>query len=393
MTSPNIEIATLYKEYFGQLVSLLLVRFPALSIESAEDAVQDAFARAAVIWHRQGFPRNQPGWLYTVCKNKAIDILKKAGKSEDLSQAKDLPVHMEEIAGHNLKDAQLQMLAACCHPHLTPKVQVVLALKYVANLTVKNIALQLGIQPDAVEKILYRARQKIREESLLLSAGDGKNLEERLPVMHKVIYLIFSEGYQHGQQLCEEALIFNKGLLDSRLCNAETKALQALLLFHIARFPARFDQKGRAIELEYQDRTRWNASLIRLAGQYLADSKAPFFSPYHLEAAIASVHCSAHTFAATNWATICTYYEALLKIYPSPFAQINYATSLLYTGQAEKTYRILSGLYTHAYFSKLPILNLALGKYFEQMGNKEEAQIYFKRAENFQGGTCPEFEG
>ena len=393
MTSPNIEIAILYKEYFGQLVSLLLVRLPDLSVESAEDAVQDAFADAAFLWPKQGIPRNQPGWLYTVCKNKCINILRKAGKNQDLSHAIGASVYMEEIAGQHLKDAQLQMLAACCHPNLAPKVQVVVALKYVANLTVRNIALQLGVQPDAVEKMLYRARQKIKEASLLLSTGNRKDVEERLSVMHKVIYLIFSEGYLHGQELAEEALILNKGLLDSRLCNAETKALQALLLFHIARFPARFDQKGRAIELENQDRTRWNASLIRLAGQYLADSKATFFSPYHLEAAIAAVHCSAHTFADTNWVAICTYYEALLKIYPSPFAQINYATSLLYTGQAEKTYQILSGLYTHAYFNKLPLLNLALGKYFEQMGNKEEAQVYFKRAENFLGGSCPDFSG
>jgi len=98
--------------------------------------------------------------------------------------------------------------------------------------------------------MLYRARQKIKEASLVLSAGHTSDLKERLPVMHKVIYLIFSEGYQHGRQLCEEALILNKELLDSPLCNTETKALQALLLFHIARFPARFDPDGNPVELE-----------------------------------------------------------------------------------------------------------------------------------------------
>src|ERR1700679_4042945 len=48
------EIGALYKENFGQLVSLLLLRFPGLSIESAEDAVQDAFAEASALWAKSG---------------------------------------------------------------------------------------------------------------------------------------------------------------------------------------------------------------------------------------------------------------------------------------------------------------------------------------------------
>jgi RNA polymerase sigma factor (sigma-70 family) len=392
MTNTNIEITALYKDHFGQLVALLLSRFPALSIESAEDVVQDTFVDAAAIWPVKGVPRNQPGWLYIVSKNKSINLLKKSGKNEELSSAMTTPVLMGEIAEHHFKDAQLQMLAACCHPHLPPKVQVVLALKYVANLKVNNIALQLGVHADAIEKMLYRAKQKIKEASLVLSTGrTTTDIKERLPVMHKVIYLIFSEGYQHGRQLCEEALILNKDLLDSLLCNTETKALQALLLFHIARFPARFDMDGNPVELENQDRGLWNAPMIHLARQYLADSEAPVFSPYHLEAAIANVHCSASTFKATNWAAICTYYEVLLKIYPSPFAQINYATSLLYAGQAEKAYKILAGLQQHVYFNRSPILNTALGKYFELMGKKEEAQAYFKAAQNLKSGPCPDF--
>jgi hypothetical protein len=57
MTEIQHEIGTLYKENFGQLVSLLLSRFPGLSIESAEDAVQDAFAEASA---RVAFLRTNP---------------------------------------------------------------------------------------------------------------------------------------------------------------------------------------------------------------------------------------------------------------------------------------------------------------------------------------------
>jgi RNA polymerase sigma-70 factor (ECF subfamily) len=263
------------------------------------------------------------------------------------------------------------MLMACCHPHLTPKTQIVLALKYVANLKVENIALLFGAEPDAIEKMLYRARQKIKSESLILSTGLYGYSVERLSVMHKVIYLIFSEGYKQsgekisqGKILCEDALMLNKFLFDSPLCNPETKALQALMLFNAARFDARFDAQGNALELEYQDRTLWNQSLIALACFLLTESEDAVFSPYHLEAAIACVHCSARRFEDTDWGAICKYYDMLLKVYPSPFAEINYAVALQYNHQNDKAYRILTDLHRNPYFNKLPILESTIRKYF-----------------------------
>ena len=308
------------------------------------------------------------------CKNKSINLLKKISRTEDLSFAKTVSVAAEEIAENGFKDAQLRMLMACCHPHLTPKMQVVLALKYVANLKVENIAGQLGAELDAIEKMLYRARQKIKSEALILSANGDAYSKERLSVMHKVIYLIFNEGYKQqgenisrGKMMCEDALMLNKFLFDSPLCNPETKALQSLMLFNIARFDARFDAEGNAVELEHQDRSNWNASLIKLAHRLLTESEDSFFSPYHLEAAIACVHCTTDKFEDTDWGAICRYYEVLLKVYPNPFAEINYAVALQYNHQDEKALSILMELHRNPYFNKLPILDSTIRKYFERV--------------------------
>lgn len=370
-------IAVIYKEKFGQLISLLLQRFPDLSIESAEDIVQETFTEAALHWPKQGIPQNPPGWIYQTCKNKSINLLKKNAKTTNLSLAKTVSVDAEEIDEHSFKDAQLQMLMACCHPHLTPKMQVVLALKYVANLKVENIALQFGVEPDAIEKMLYRARQKIKSEALILSTNGDVYPKERLSVVHKMIYLIFNEGYKQpyekinqGKMMCEDALTLNKFLFDSALCNSETKALQSLMLFNIARFDSRFDADGNAVELEYQNRSNWNASFIELAHRLLTESEDSSFSPYHLEAAIACVHCAAQKFEDTDWTAICKYYEVLLKIYPSPFAEINYAVALQYDHQNEKAFDILMDLYRNPYFNKMPILNVSIQKYFERAGIK-----------------------
>ena len=370
-------IEVIYKDRFGQLITLILLRFRGLSIESAEDIVQDSFAAAALLWPTQGVPENPMGWLYQTCKNKSINLLKKNARIEDLSIAATVSVAAEEIAEHAFKDAQMLMLMACCHPDITPKAQVVLALKYVANLKVENIALQFGVELDAIEKMLYRARQKIKSESLCLSANQHGYSKERLSIMHKVIYLIFNEGYKQsgeklsqGRMLCEDALTLNKLLYDSSLCNSETKALQALMLFNIARFEARFDAQGNSVELEYQDRSYWNHSMIQLAQQLLIDSKDSSFSPYHLEAAIAWVHCAARKFEDTDWTSICKYYEVLLKIYPSPFAEINYAVALQYNHQDEKAFHILMELNRNPYFNKLPMLEMSIQKFVKRKGIK-----------------------
>jgi RNA polymerase sigma factor (sigma-70 family) len=371
-------IEAIYKDKFGQLISLILQRFRNLSIESVEDIVQETFAEAAARWPKQGLPENPTGWLYQTCKNKSIDLTKKMARTADLSLAKVVAIDAEEVSEHGFKDAQLQMLMACCHPHLTPKMQVVLALKYVANLKVESIAEQLGAELDAIEKMLYRARQKIKSEALILSADDDAYSKERLSVMHKIIYLIFNEGYKQagekvgeGKIMCEDALMLNKFLYDSRLCNSETKALQALMLFNVARFDARFDAADNPIELEHQDRTKWNASLIKLAYSLLTDSEDSFFSPYHLEAAIAYVHCAAEKFEDTDWSAICRYYEVLLKIYPNPFAEINYAVALQYNHQNDKALIILTELHRNPYFNKLPILNSTIRKYFERVASQQ----------------------
>jgi RNA polymerase sigma factor (sigma-70 family) len=378
MTDVEKCVETLYKDKYGQLISLTLQRFRGLSFELAEDIVQETFAEATAHWSTGNMPDNPSGWLYQTCKNKSINKLKKIKKTVDMSLANAISIPAEEISDGGFKDAQLRMLLACCHPHLTPKTQVALALKYVANLKVENIALQLGVGGDAIEKMLYRARQKIKDESLTLSGNDKNYSAGRLSIVHKVIYLIFNEGYKQsgekinrGKILCEEALLLNKSLFDSEWCNSETKALQSLMLFNLARLATRFDNQGVSIELEYQDRSLWDASLIELAHRLLIESEDSTFSPYHLEAAIANVHCAAQKFEQTDWAAICKYYEVLLKIYPSPFAEINYAVALQYNRQDEKAFQILMDLHQNPFYNRLPLLDISIRKYKARFGMKE----------------------
>src|ERR1700733_5750949 len=99
-------IEILYKDRFGQLISLILQRFRQMPIDWAEDIVQETFTAAAVKWPKTGMPQNPSGWLYQTCKNKSINLLKKNAKTADLSLANTASVPADEVSEDGFKDAQ-----------------------------------------------------------------------------------------------------------------------------------------------------------------------------------------------------------------------------------------------------------------------------------------------
>jgi hypothetical protein len=62
----------------------------------------------------------------------------------------------------------------------------------------------------------------------------------------------------------------------------------------------------------------------------------------------------------------------LLKIYPNPFAEINYAVALQYNHQNDKALTILMELHRNPYFNKLPILVSTIRKYFERVTSQQD---------------------
>ena len=207
----ELTVERLYRSHYGKMVANILNRYPDLGLETAEDLVQDAFAVALTEWVREGIPHNPPGWIYVVIRNRAINRLKAdkkrwvvadpgqagsggVGAGSSLGEATS---SMEEMTLQEqvVDDEQLRLLFACAHPDLSPKVQVVITLKYVINLKVEAIARALGMTVDGIDKLLLRARKKIREEKIFLAEPNAAGLVHRLPIVHKIIYLIYNEGY------------------------------------------------------------------------------------------------------------------------------------------------------------------------------------------------------
>lgn len=388
MTNPidkvQEETDRLYRSHYGKMVAFLLYFSSDMDLDIAEDIVQDAFAAALVAWRNDGIPANPEGWIFTVCRNKALNKIKERKKIRGIIGEEDFRPVEPEFSTSVLEDQQLKLLFACAHPDLSPKTQVVITLKYVANLKVEAIASVFGMSIDGIDKLLVRARQKIRNEKILLEVPDLSALKSRISIIHKIIYLIYNEGYKSSwgkeilrEELCEEALLMNKELLDNNIGNKETAALHALMLFNAARFKARFGPDGEMRDLEEQDRSLWNQDLIALGCEFLKQSKGKILSSYHYEASIAYLHCRENDFHSTDWSSISSLYFQLLNINPNPFVELNYAIALYYAGQKQKAISILHELQKEPFLNQYYLLNASLGKIYFLEGNYPLAKEFF----------------
>ncbi len=379
----------LYKKQYGKMIAMLLYCFRELDIATAEDIVQDAFSAALTSWKEDDIPANSEGWLFKVCRNKAINKIKSAKRASPVDITAPIDIHDSIFPESLIEDHQLKLLFACAHPELAPKAQVVVTLKYVINLKVEAVARIFGMSIDGIDKLLVRSRQKLKDEKILFEELSVVDLSKRLPVVHKILYLAFNEGYKSSwgkqlirEELCEDALIMTNVLMESRLANKETSALYALMLFNAARLRSRFSDKGELLDLEEQDRNLWNKDLILLGSKYLHESKDASISSYHYEASIAYLHCIAEDFQSTDWKTIKGLYLKLLQQNANPFIELNYAIALYYSGNKEDAFSILKKLQQNTFMHQYYLLNATLGKLYLREKDVAGAKNYLLTALN-----------
>ena len=334
----------LFRHEYGKIVAHLTRVYGTKNLEFIEDAVQEALIKAMQNWGFKNVPDNPSGWIFRVARNQLIDVLRRHEKTQydspegnSLFDANNNSFMQDIVLDSELKDDQLRMIFACCHPTLSTESQVILTLKLVGGFGREEIASALLKKSDAVAKSFTRARNKLKLEVKTLEVPVGEALEPRLNAVLKVLYLLFNEGYSSSsgdalvkQDICEEAIRLSFLLLENKHCEIpQAKALLALMLFHSARFATRTDASGEFLSLEEQDRSQWNRGLILKANKMLAEAaNGPIISEFHLQAGLAHFHCAAPSFEATNWPAILGLYDRQMQLYPSPVAALNRIVAL-----------------------------------------------------------------
>jgi len=302
----------LFRREAGRMVATLTRVFGVHNLALAEDVVQDAFCRALEVWKFRGVPENPSAWLMATAKNRALDVLRRERTARTFapelgrlleSEWTLAPVVEELFRANAIKDDQLRMMFSCCHPRLPEEAQVALVLHILCGFSVSEIASAFVSSQAAIEKRISRAKKVLAGSKRLFDVTGADDFSGRLPAVQRALYLLFNEGY-HGAspesavraELCQEAMRLTGLLLDYPLAAMPaTFALSALMCLHAARSPARVDASGNLTSLFDQDRARWDARLVA-EGQRLLDLSATGkeLTEYHLEAAIASVHGTAH---------------------------------------------------------------------------------------------------
>src|SRR5438552_3700710 len=292
-------IPHLFRTEYRKIVSTLCKRFGFDQIEIAEDIASDTFMSAAQSWGLSGIPQNPTAWLYYVAKNKAKNYLQHSSLFENKIayeiKKTSSDFHEEEIdlSPQNINDSQLQMMFAICHPSISPEAQIGLSLRILCGFGIEEIADAFLTNKETINKRLYRAKEKLREERIEIQLPDSSQIEERLETVLTTIYLLFSEGYYSVSQnqplrkeLCFEAIRLCTMLVENKHTNKpEVNALLSLMCFHASRFDARTNKNGEPVLYDEQDTNLWNSDLISKGGYFLnCAASGTRISRYHLEA-------------------------------------------------------------------------------------------------------------
>jgi RNA polymerase sigma factor (sigma-70 family) len=369
----------------------------------AEELAQDALVVALEKWPEAGVPDNPGAWLMATAKNRAIDRLRREKtyerKREEVARETGALFAMERsefeaAAEDEIGDDLLALIFTCCHPLLSREARVALTLRLLGGLTTPEIARAFLAPEPTVAQRLVRAKRTLRDARVPFEVPRGAELEERLPSVLEVIYLVFNEGYAASAgedwvraDLCEEALRLGRILAELAPGEPEVHGLAGLMEIQASRGAARRGREGAPVLLLDQDRGRWDPLLIVRGRRALerAEALPGPLGPYGLQAAIAACHARAIQAEETDWVRIAALYDALAQVAPSPVVELNRAVALGMAFGPEAGLELLERIEDEPALARYHLLPSVRGDLLEKAGRREEAAAEFRRAAEMTG--------
>jgi RNA polymerase sigma-70 factor (ECF subfamily) len=122
--------------------------------DRARDAVQETFVTLCRQRRADLEPRLKP-WLYTVCRNKALDILRKEGRTDFMEAPPDLPADDPEPhpAAENLLDAL---------GRLPDRQREVIRLKFLHGMSYRDISQATALSESNVGFLIHTGLKTLR---------------------------------------------------------------------------------------------------------------------------------------------------------------------------------------------------------------------------------------
>ena len=386
--NPDSTMEELYRAEWGRLLSRLVAR--TRRIDLAEDALGEAFVRAAQRWPHDGLPSNPAGWLYTTAFRQVVGRLRAeaiAGRKTPLVAVRaDFVMSQDGDPDEEMVDDRLHLILLCCHPALPRESQSALALRLVVGTSTEQIARLFLVPTATMAARLTRAKKKIVVAGIPLGAPVEAELRSRLDEVCRTIYLSFTTGYTPGvgpdllrADLAGEAVQLAAVLHDLVAGAPQIPALRALLLFQHSRRDARVSD-GRLITLANQDRSLWHRDEIA-TGLSLIQSLGPgegYAEELRLQALIAAEHARALAAELTDWAVIADHFGTLEAHTASPIVRLNRAVAVAEADNPEAGLALLTGL--DAFLPDNHRLASVRADLAQRAGNTELAQASYRQA-------------
>jgi predicted RNA polymerase sigma factor len=293
-----------------------------------------------------------------------------------------------DAAGVNERDETLDLYFMCCHPALSAASQVALTLRVVGGLTTSEIARAFLVPEATMAQRLTRAKLTIKSAGAAFPELMPADRAARLPVVLKVLYLVFSEGYtvSGGDQLYRvdlstEAIRVARLLVQLLPDDPEVGGLLALMLLTDARRAARTGPNGELIPLDQQVRSTWDRTRILEGEKILQRSLSRGTTgPYQIQAAIAALHDRAENSESTDWVEILSLYELLLRFNDSPMVRLSQAIALAMVEGPTAGLAALDDLAVDPRISTHHRLDAARAHLLERAGQHAEAIRYYRQA-------------
>jgi RNA polymerase sigma factor (sigma-70 family) len=387
----------LFRREAGRMVAALTRIFGVHNLALAEDVVQDALCRALEVWKFRGVPENPGAWLMMAAKNRALDVLRHERTARDYAPELGRlletewtlsPVVTELFSQHEIEDDVLRMMFTCCNPRIAEEAQVALVLNVMSGFAASEIAHVFLCSEAAIEKRLARAKASLAESKTLFDIAGSNEIAARLDVIHRALYLLFSEGY-HGAHpetalradLCAEAIRLTEILAHHEATAVpQTFALAALMTLHAARLPGRV-RGGELSPLLEQDRSSWDRALIDRGVRWLeASATGDQLTEYHVEAAIAVEHTTAARAEDTRWDRIASLYDTLHAMRPTPVVALNRAIAIAQRDGPARGLEAIAAIGDKARLEAYPFYFAAIGELERRRGHTDAARVGFERA-------------
>ncbi len=374
-------VAAATAESYARIVALLIRVTGDWSL--AEDCAQEAVTLALERWPGDGVPANPGGWLMTVARRRAIDVLRRT--SVERRKLRELAVLARAesgpaIVGEEVVDDRLRLIFTCCHPALAVEARVALTLRTVAGVPTADIARAFLVSESTMTRRLTRAKMKIAKAGIPYRVPTGPALADRLPGVLAVLYLLFTCGYNAaGEPAFAAEAVRLARLLDQLMPGqSEVCGLLALFLFQHSRRRARRDRDGNLLNLTKQDRRRWDHAAIAEGRQVLARARED--GPYAVQARIAECHATAPSAATTDWPAIARWYDRLVMLQPSPVIELNRAVAHGYAHGPAAGLALLAQARAGGGLDGYPLALAAEADLTANHGDRDRAAALFRQA-------------